>query len=106
MLNELKFVTCFCHCVGLNLLPGSKRKTVEDDSQDENEMLISDSSEYPQDIMQSKRRKHLYEDSNGQNLRGCVQTTVCGVEGSLSKGFEGYLYIGSPFQLHQNNRAS
>ncbi|KAJ1699546.1 hypothetical protein LUZ63_008058 [Rhynchospora breviuscula] len=90
---------------GLNLLPGSKRKTLEDDSL-EGEM-VSDSSEYQQDMMQFKRQKNnLYEDSNRHNIRGCVQTSVCAVEGSLSKGFEGYLSIGSPFQLNHKNRAS
>lgn len=70
-------------------------------------MVILDSSEYQQDTMQLKRRKHnLYEDLNRHNLRGCVPTSVCAVEGSFSKGFEGYLSIGSPFQLNQKNRAS
>ncbi|XP_078160066.1 defective in cullin neddylation protein (DUF298) [Carex rostrata] len=92
---------------GLNTLPGSKRKTPEYDSQEGEDMEISDSSEYQQDTVQLKRQKHnLYEDSNRHNLRGCVLHSFCVVEGSLSKGFEGYLSISSPLQLNQKNRAS
>ena len=70
-------------------------------------MEISDSLEYQQDTVQLKRQKHnLYEDSNRHNLRGCVLHSFCMVEGSLSKGFEGYLSISSPLQLNQKNKAS
>ncbi|KAJ6840076.1 uncharacterized protein M6B38_312560 [Iris pallida] len=118
---------------GLNLLPGSKRKSVVDNDWHNvgtSQPVVNSGSSIH--MMRPKRLKQNpipimfdYRDSdldmgvvdgivdshaemNRHNSRGCLQTSasVCAVEGSLSKGFEGHLSVGCCFQFDQNSRLS
>ncbi|KAJ6835441.1 uncharacterized protein M6B38_331770 [Iris pallida] len=118
---------------GLNLLPGSKRKSVvynDWHNVGTSQPVVNSSNSVH--MMRLKRLKQNpipkmfdYRDSdldmgvvdgivdshtevNRHNSRGCLQTSasVCAVNDSLSKGFEGHLSIGCCFQFDQNSRLS
>nr|XP_029121493.1 uncharacterized protein LOC105048803 isoform X1 [Elaeis guineensis] len=110
---------------GLNLLPGSKRKSPTDAGEhceEESRPLGNTSSDH---VMESKRVKQTFfarpwesdlamstidgtvdyhAEMNKHSSLGCLQTSACAVEDSLSKGFEGYLSIGCCFQFDQKSR--
>lgn len=112
---------------GLNLLPGSKRKSpIDTDEHDEEEskLLNPTNSHY---LMKSKRLKETFvarrsesdlavslvdgtadchAEMNKHCSLGCLQISACAVEDSLSKGFEGYLSIGCCFQFDQKSGVS
>ncbi|XP_008806013.2 uncharacterized protein LOC103718809 isoform X2 [Phoenix dactylifera] len=99
---------------GLNLLLGSKRKSpIDTDERDEEEskLLNPTNSDH---LMKSKRLKQTFvarpsesdwatsmvdgtadyhAEMNKHSSLGCLQTSACAVDNSLSKGFEGYLCI-------------
>nr|XP_029121494.1 uncharacterized protein LOC105048803 isoform X2 [Elaeis guineensis] len=109
----------------LNLLPGSKRKSPTDAGEhceEESRPLGNTSSDH---VMESKRVKQTFfarpwesdlamstidgtvdyhAEMNKHSSLGCLQTSACAVEDSLSKGFEGYLSIGCCFQFDQKSR--
>ncbi|XP_038976023.1 uncharacterized protein LOC120106964 [Phoenix dactylifera] len=111
---------------GLNLLPGSKRKSPADAGEhheEESKRLQNPTSS--DHVMKSKRGKQTFiarpwesdlamspidvtvdyhAEMNKHSSLGCLQTSACAVEDSLSKGFEGYLSIGCCFQFDQKSR--
>ncbi|KAG1334458.1 Defective in cullin neddylation protein [Cocos nucifera] len=110
---------------GLNLLPGSKRKPpLDTDEHDEEESkLLNPTNSYH--LMKPKRLKQnfvarssdlpvsmvdgtadYHAEMNKYCSLGCLQTSACAVEDSLSKGFEGYLSIECCLQFDKRNGVS
>ncbi|XP_010917055.1 defective in cullin neddylation protein AAR3 isoform X2 [Elaeis guineensis] len=112
---------------GLNLLPGSKRKPpldADEHDEEESKFLNPTNSNH---LMKSKRLKQTFvarssesdlavrmvdgtadypAEMNKRCSLGCLQTSACAVEDSLSKGFEGYLSVECCFQFGQKSRVS
>lgn len=124
-LFELFYTVIDC-IAGLNLLPGSKRKSPADTGEQcEKESRPLENLTNSDHVMESKRVKQTFVDRpwesdlamstidgtvdchaemNKHGSLGCLQTSACAVEDSLSKGFEGYLSIECCFQFDRKSR--
>lgn len=117
-LSFLLVIRTMIYCVGLDLLPGSKRKYPVDArhwielNRQENSVTSSHLvklkrakqdhlatrfglNESNWDVSMSGGAADFHASAHKHNSLDCAHASACAIEDSLSKGFEGYLSIGS-----------